>query len=126
MKLILSTLTSPQDVTFTRKRPNGSLEVVKKIHINGGANVADRKTLITPQGVITELTDADYDLLVSCEWYKRQEKAGFIRPVESVSDADKPEKKGMKKRDKSAQKTEKDYGEKGVKVHTGKPSDDVD
>lgn len=126
MKLILSTLTSPQVVSFTRKRPNGSLEVYKKIRINGGANVADRKTFVTPQGVITELSDADFDLLTHCEWYKRQEKGGFIRPVEAASDADDPKKKGMKRRDKSAQKTDKDYGANGVKVHTGKPSDDAD
>lgn len=126
MKLILSTLTSPQDVSFTRTRPNGSLEVYKEIHINGGANVADRKTFVTPQGVITELSDEDFDLLTNCEWYKRQEKGGFIRPVEAASDADDPKKKGMKRRDKSAQKTDKDYGENGVKVQTGKPSEDAD
>lgn len=126
MKLILSTLTSPQDVSFTRTRPNGSLEVYKEIHINGGANVADRKTFVTPQGVITELSDEDFDLLTNCEWYKRQEKGGFIRPVEAASDADDPKKKGMKRRDKSAQKTEADYGENGVKVQTGKPSEDAD
>ena len=60
MKLILSTLSSPQTVCITKKQGNGSLKIVKRIHINGGANVADRKTLLTPAGVVTELTDEDY------------------------------------------------------------------
>ena len=109
MKLILSTLSSPQTVCITKKQGNGSLKIVKRIHINGGANVADRKTLLTPAGVVTELTDEDYELLIESDFYKRQNAAGFLRPVETKAEAEEPTKKGMNKRDKSAQKTKDDY-----------------
>lgn len=112
MKLILSTLSSPQTVCITKKQGNGSLKIVKRIHINGGANVADRKTLLTPAGVVTELTDEDYEMLIASDFYKRQNAAGFLRPVETKAEAEEPTKKGMNKRDKSAQKTQADY-EKG-------------
>lgn len=126
MKMILSTLTSAQSVVITEKSANGALHIVKRIHINGGANVADRKTLITPQGVVTELTDEDYALLITTDFYKRQERAGFLRPVESKDAAEDTKKAGMKKRDKSSQKTEADYKDSDVKVKTGKPKDDED
>lgn len=111
MKLILSTLSSPQTVCITKTQGNGSLKIVKRIHIKGGANVADRKTLLTPAGVVTELTDEDYELLIASDFYKRQNEAGYIRPVETKAEADEPAKKGMNERDKSAQKTQADYGE---------------
>lgn len=126
MKMILSTLTSAQNVAITKKAANGAIQIVKRIHINGGANVADRRTLITPQGIVTELSDEDYNLLISTDFYKRQEKAGFLRPVESKDAAEDTKKAGMKRKDKSSQKTEADYEGTGVKVRTGKPKDDED
>lgn len=124
MKMILSTLSQPNELVFTQDNPNGSKRIVKRILIKGGANVVDRKTMVTPAGVITELNDKDYELVINSPWFKRQEKAGFVRPVEDASSADNPKKKGMKSKDKSSQKTEKDYEKDGLKVHTGKPSDD--
>lgn len=126
MKLILSTLSSPNRLVFTQNRANGSKEVVKSILINGGANVVDKRTMITPAGVITELTDEEYAMVISSAWYKRQNAGGFVRPVESKSEAEEPKKKGMKSKDNSAQKTDSDYGVNNVKVKTGKPSDDVE
>lgn len=111
MKMILSTLSAPQDVAITRKTDNGALMIVKTIHINGGANVIDRRTLMTPQGVVTELTDADFELLKGTAFYQRMEKRGHLRPVETKETAEDTEKAGMKKKDASAQKTEDDYEE---------------
>lgn len=118
MKMILSTLSCAQEVAFTKTQGNGSLAIVKKIHINGGANVADRKTLVTPAGVVTELTDEDFAALIETDFYKRQNAAGFLRPIETKGEADEPEKKGMRKKDKSAQKTEADFND-GAKPTTG-------
>ena len=73
MKMILSTLTAPQDVVLTRKTESGALEIVKTITLKGGANVIDRHTLVTPQGVITELSDADFDLLKQTGYLREEQ-----------------------------------------------------
>lgn len=122
MKMILSTLTEPQSVAITKKGDNGALVIVKRIHINGGANKIDRRTLVTPQGVVTELTDADFELLKQTDFYQRMEKRGHIRPVETKETAEDPAKAGMASKDNSAQKTEADYGE-GEKPVVGKTAD---
>lgn len=106
MKLVLSTLSAPQKIIVNLK--DGKKRV---IFLKGGANVIDRKTLITPQGVITELSDEDYALLVSTDFWKRQEKGGYLRPVETKDAAEDTAKAGMKKKDRSAQKNKHDYGE---------------
>ena len=62
-----------------------------------------------PCVIYTELTDEDYELLIESDFYKRQNAAGFLRPVETKAEAEEPTKKGMNKRDKSAQKTKDDY-----------------
>lgn len=119
MKIVLSTLTSAQNVVITEKASNGALRIVKRIHLNGGANVIDKKTLVTPQGVVTELDDKDFELLKKTEFYKRQEKAGYLRVVEKKDEAEDPKKAGLKKGDKSKQKTEKDIEETGVTTTKG-------
>lgn len=111
MKQILSTLSAPNAVCITRKLPNGNKAIVKRIIVKGGANVADKKTLVTPRGVITELQDADFDILKGTDWFKRMESRGFVRVVETKSAAEDPEKAGMKKKDKAAQKTKKDIAD---------------
>lgn len=112
MKYILSTLTAPQLVALTAKNANGSLIITKEIYINGGANVINKKTLITPRGVITQLSDEDFKLLVETKWYKRMHERGYICPCETLTDDENPQKKGLKAKDKSAQMDEKDYEEK--------------
>jgi phage portal protein BeeE len=114
MKIVLSTLTSAQNVVITEKASNGALRIVKRIYLNGGANAIDKKTLVTPQGVVTELDDKDFELLKKTEFYKRQEKAGFLRVVEKKDEAEDPKKAGLKKGDKSKQKTEEDIKETGA------------
>lgn len=126
MKLILSTLTAAQNVVLTKKGANGALVVVKTITINGGANVADKKTLVTPSGVVTELSDKDFDMLKETDFYKRMEKRGHIRPIEHKSEAEDTKKNGMKQKDNSAQKTDEDYADAEAKPKTGKPSDDAE
>lgn len=115
MKMILSTLTAPQDVVLTKKTDNGALVAVKTITLKGGANVIDRHTLVTPQGVITELSDADFEMLKKTAFYKRMESRGFIRPVEAKEAAEDTKKAGMEEKDKSAQKTEEDFPDEETK-----------
>lgn len=125
MKLVLSTLSAPQSVCLTQKAPNGALRIVKRIMLNGGANVIDRRTLLTPQGIITEVSDKDFDLLKETDFWKRQEKAGYLRVVETKDAAEDTKKAGLKTKDRSSQKTEKDFSA-DAKPKTGKPSDDAE
>lgn len=120
MKMILSTLTAPQDVVLTRKTESGALEIVKTITLKGGANVIDRHTLITPQGVITELSDDDFDLLEHTAFYKRMKSRGFLRPVEAKETAEDTQKAGMERKDNSAQKTEEDFPDEETKPVSSK------
>lgn len=114
MKLILSTLSAPQKVCLTKKSDNGATVIVKEITIKGGANVIDKRSLMTPQGIVTELTDEDFALLKQTRFYQRMEARGHIRPVETKEQAEDTKKAGMKKKDKGAQKTEKDFTEPPV------------
>ena len=118
MKLILSTLTAPQSVCITKKNDNGSLVIVKRIEIKGGANVADKHTMITAQGVVTELTDADFEALKNTGFYKRMEKRGYLRPVDSRDSAEDTKKAGMESKDSSAQLTEDDFPDEETKPVT--------
>ena len=120
MKMILSTLTAPQDVVITKKSESGALEIVKTITIKGGANVIDRRTLATPQGVVTELSDADFDLLKKTAFYQRMESRGYLRPVETKETAEDTKKAGMEKKDNSAQKTEEDFPDDDAKPVSSK------
>jgi hypothetical protein len=120
MKMILSTLTAPQDVVITKKTESGALEIVKTITIKGGANVIDRRTLATPQGVVTELSDADFDQLKKTAFYQRMESRGYLRPVEAKETAEDTKKAGMEKKDKSAQKTEEDFPDEEAKPVSSK------
>ena len=118
--MILSTLTAPQDVVLTKKTDNGALSVVKTITLKGGANVIDRRTLVTPQGVITELSDDDFDLLEQTAFYKRMKSRGFLRPVETKDTAEDTKKAGMERKDNSAQKTEEDFPDEETKPVSSK------
>ena len=111
MKLILSTLTSPQSVCITSNTASGALVVSKRITINGGANAIDRRTLNTPEGVVTELTDEDYDALIQTDFYKRMESRGYLRKVSTKSAGENTKRAGMKEKDKSAQKVKSDFAE---------------
>lgn len=124
MKLILSTLTAPQAVALTKKTDNGSLIVAKTIEIKGGANVIDRKTLATPEGVVTELSDEDFELLKNTAFYQRMVKREYLRPVETRSAAEDTKKAGMNKKDKSAQKTDADF-KKDSRPIVGKGGDNA-
>ena len=61
MVYIFSTLTGGQDYCLYERIVNGNVILKKKISINGGANVANKK-LYTPKGVVTSVSDEDYEV----------------------------------------------------------------
>ena len=81
-------------------------------HVEGGANVASR-ALVTVNGVVTELSKDDVDLLRrECEAFRNHEKLGFI----TVKDYHRIDTRDMEAKDNSAQLTKEDFKKRGRKA----------
>jgi len=78
---------------------------VKEILIKGKANVIDPRTLTTPTGVVTEVSDADLELLKKSSAFQRHVARGFMR-VMTDSELNTGD---MQKRDNSAQLVDAEY-----------------
>lgn len=104
---ITSRLASGVNYAFYEKQPNGINKVVKEISIKGGSDVIDKKTLITPMGVITEIEKADLDELMQHPVFKTHLENGYI----SINENEKAAKTAGEKleKDKSSQITDDDY-----------------
>lgn len=74
---IYSTLTSDQLYTNYGRSVNGVPQPLSQILIKGGANLMT-KSLVTPMGVVTEVTDADLVELKKNEVFKLHMQNGFI------------------------------------------------
>jgi hypothetical protein len=76
---VYSTLASPQRYVNYSAGP-GDLPIPKGegVLIHGGANVAQRKTLITPRGVATPVSAADLAYLMENPIFKLHQQNGFV------------------------------------------------
>lgn len=126
MKTIVSKLSNDQNYTVYKQVPGGIFVAAGKVLIKGGANVANKLTLRAPNGgVITQVSDADFELLQKCPIFKKHVAAGFIfvsasnSEVEGEKEAKKAEK-NLKAKDKSAQLTPEDFKKAGKKAPTSK------
>jgi hypothetical protein len=111
---ITSKLASSVDYTFYTKGENGINVVTDIITINGGADVINKKTLQTPQGIVTEVADDILEKLKSHPVFQTHLKNGYITILSSEKEANKADKD--LKEDKSKQLTPKDYTKKGKKA----------
>lgn len=108
---IYSTLSTDQIYAQYAKSDNNDLPIVeKKVHIHGGANVVDKKQLVTPRGVVTHVSDEDLALLESNQQFQRHKKNGFI-VVDSRKVDPEVRAADMVSRDDSAPMTPEDYDE---------------
>lgn len=116
MAYITSTLTTPVEYTLYKDLPGKARAVAASVRINGGANVADKRTIVTPQGVCTQVTDEQLELLRKHPLFKEHEKKGYVAVVETryKEDAEKAAK-DLQPKDGSAPKTPQDYEEKKAK-----------
>lgn len=80
MPYIFSTATNNCTyVEYDYHNRKGNLPQIKRrVLVKGGANRADKR-LITPNGVVTEVSDDDLAFLVSNAAFIRHQKAGFHR-----------------------------------------------
>lgn len=119
MPLIFSTMTGAVTYTDWKLSPGGLSIAGKQVTIKGGANVADRKTIITPRGIGTQVSDEDLAFLENDTLFKFHKKGGFITidSVGDIRDAD-IAAADMEGRDDSAPDVEQDYTENGQKPPT--------
>lgn len=119
MPTICSTMTGAVTYTDWKISPGGLSIAGKQITIKGGANVADRKTIITPRGVGTHVSDEDLAFLENDPVFQFHKKGGFIS-VDAVSDLRDADlaASDMEGRDDSAPDVEQDFTANGEKPPT--------
>lgn len=86
MPYVYSTMTASQMYTGWSKTGDGGHTVERQILINGGSNVADPRTLITPRGVATPVSDDDLSFLRTIPAFVAHEEAGFVTVAKSSVD----------------------------------------
>lgn len=110
MPYILSKLANSQCYTQYVKGVNDINNVCERIFIKGGADVINKKTLDTPNGVVTEVTNEQLDILKQNADFNRHLENGFVSIIENKISEDKTEEKAaIMPKDNSRQKTPKDY-----------------
>lgn len=92
---------------------NGQKVVKKSILIKGGANVMDKSTMTTPKGVVTEISDEDWEVLKEHTAFKRHLERGFMEVMKEEKKARRSSKEKSDKKDGSAQLTPKDFEDRG-------------
>lgn len=115
MYYVYSTL--GQDNTYTGYRSTHDLPVAEsRILIRGGTGVIN-KNLVTPHGVLNQVSDADYEVLQKNHDFQRHVKNGFI-VVQKQEEKVEKVVKGMQPKDGSAQLTPEDYKNPGNSLMT--------
>ena len=111
MPYITSTMSAGVKYAVYGKTAGGLPKVVKEIEVKGGANVTD-KTLYTPTGVVTKVTDEEMELLKNHPVFQMHQKAGFVK----VSKLGGENTKNLQKEDNSAQPTAETFKKRGKKA----------
>jgi len=113
---IVSRASQDNEYVVWETTTNGQKAVKKTILIKGGANVLDKHTMTTPNGVVTEISDEDYEILKEHTAFKRHLSRGFMEVMKEEKKARKLSKEKTDKKDGSAQLTPKDFEDKGQKA----------
>lgn len=92
-------------------RTKTGVDAQGSVIIKGGAGVINKKTLETPKGVITEITEEELKFLKTQVLFNEKVENGSYEIVENEKKAKESSKKG--KKDKGAQLTAKDFKDAG-------------
>jgi len=95
---------------------NNVPKIASSVTIQGGANLPS-KQLVTPKGVLTTITDEQYDRLQQNKAFQRHLKANHLK-VETQEYAADDVAKDMEPKDGSAPMTPADYEDDGLKPPT--------
>lgn len=112
-KYIASKMAANVNYAIYTKGQHGVNLVKQVITIKGGADVMDKKTLVTPEGVVTVLSDEDFSKLHSNPIFVRHMERGVLKVCSNERNAEKASNELTK--DTSAQLTPKDYKKQGKK-----------
>ena len=115
---VYSTLSSPQRYTKYAIGAGDMPREDKSVLIKGGANIAD-KNFITPRGVVTTITEEDYEFLKENSMFKTHVDNGYITVEKSNTSIDKVVA-DMVARDESAPMVPQDYEVDGKEAPTVK------
>jgi hypothetical protein len=111
---IYSTLTGAVKYNTYAQDDGAALpRVIRSVLIKGGANLAD-KNLVTPKGVMTEITEEQLADLREISVFQLHEKNGFIKIETSNRDIEKTVS-DMQARDESAPLTPDDFEDSEIK-----------
>lgn len=125
MPYILSKLSNSQIYTKWAQGQNGINHIAAKVEIKGGADVINKKTLETPNGVVTEVTDNDLDILKQNPDFIRHVEGGYISIIDNKITEDKAAEKAKDMpKDNSAQKTPKDFKKSKGKAKPAKEEEE--
>lgn len=118
------TCTKSQNTGFPiyKKTASGEWEKERTITIKGNANVISNKTLVTPRGAITTISDEDLEILTKNASFNRMVENGYI----VIHKDKKMHVEDLKERDDSAQLTKKYFADKGMNVPVSSKSADID
>ena len=110
-------------VTYTSYSKGGGdiPRIEKKVLVNGGAGIAS-KNLVTPQGVVTTVSDEDAEFLENDHHFRNHQKNGFVTISDKKHEVEKVVADMGEVADESSPLTPADYHdaeEKGLPV----PSD---
>lgn len=112
-KYVYSTLTAPVEYALW-KRGGGDLPTIKKsVRIEGGANIAS-KHFVTSRGVLTVISDEDFEILQQDPVFQKHQKRGFIMVEDKEAPSIEAAASIMESQDESAPLTPNDFdGETG-------------
>jgi len=114
---IYSTASNDQKFNLFKPTEKGGVPVVAGfVIIKGRANVANRNR-ITEKGVMTQISDEQWELLQQVNAYKDMAKNGYMHHDSKRLDPAVAAEKNLEAKDKSAPLTPKDAEKAGVDVH---------
>jgi len=113
MNYVFSTLTCDTEYATYVKGGGDVPRVAKSVTLKGGTGIAS-KHFVTPEGVMTEVSDEDLEFLKKHPLFQFHEKKKFV-VVQARKVAVEKVVKDMEPKDASAPKTPSDFESKGEK-----------
>jgi hypothetical protein len=112
MPFVYSTATNATTYATYHENPGsvGLNRIKRSVTIAGGSNVAAKRTLYTPIGVGTEVSQDDLDFLLTVPAFQRHIARGFVKVSKDTRDNAEVAAADMNSRDGSAPLVPGDFG----------------
>ncbi len=108
---IYSTIGTDMAYTIYAENRNTDIAIAEKVvYIKGGAGVAEARNLVTPRGVMTEVTTEELEALQKCFLFNMHLEGGYLSIDSKKVDPDK-KANDMNEKDETRQITPDDFKE---------------